>query len=106
MLIQNKLNNRVALKYNHILIDRLEISISGNGFMHTRPLAMYEVQDYLNSGKFDNFVNVQLASESGSFGPDHKASPLMIKKLTRLLKNTNYDIVAVNGQNFTIEGLN
>ena len=107
MTIQSQLNNRVALKYNHILIaGDGKISISGNDFVCNRHLAQYEVSNYLNEGKFDNFVTVQVASESGSFGPDMKPFQKHINKLLRIIKNTNYKIVQLNGQTFTLEGVN
>jgi hypothetical protein len=106
MTIQSQLNNRVAIKYNHILISGNEISISGKDFTHSRSLAQYEVTNYLNEGKFDNFVTVQIASESGSFGPDMKPFQKHINKMLRIIRNTNYRIVQQSGQTFTLEGLN
>ena len=105
--IQSQLQNRTALKYNHILISgNGEISISGNDFVCSSSLAQYEVSNFLNEGKFDNFVTVQVASESGSFGPDMKPFQKHINKMLRIIRNTNYKIVQQNGQTFTIEGLN
>lgn len=105
--MQEILNNRTALKYNHILISgNGEISISGNDFVCSRHLAQYEVSNFLNEGKFDNFVTVQVASESGSFGPDMKPFQKHINRLLRIIRNTNYKIIQQNGQTFTIEGLN
>jgi hypothetical protein len=107
MTTSQVLNNRVALKYNHILISgNGEINISGETFQHSRSLAQYEVSNYLNEGKFDNFVTVQIASESGSFGPDMKPFQKHINKMLRIIRNTNYKIVQQNGQTFTIEGVN
>ena len=99
-----KLKTRVTLKYNHILMENKDIWVSGHGVNNV--YSMKYVQELLNDGNFENFIQVQLSSESGSFGPDMKPSPLRIKKLLRLLKNTNYKIVQQNGQTFTLEGLN
>lgn len=104
--MQQVLNNRTAIKYNHILISGNEISISGNDFVHSRSLAQYEVSNYLNEGRFDNFVTVQVASETGSFGPDMKPFQKHINKMLRIIRNTEYKIVQQNGQTFTLEGLN
>ena len=105
--MQEVLNNRTAIKYNHILISgNGEISISGNDFVHNRSLAQYEVSNYLNEGKFDNFVTVQVPNENGSFGPDMKPFQKHINKMLRIIRNTNYKIVQQNGQTFTLEGIN
>ena len=104
MTIQSQLNNRPALKYNHILMERKDIWVSGHGANNV--YSMERVQMLLNEGYFEDYVTVILSSESGSFGPDMKPFQKHINKLLRIIKNTNYKIVQLNGQTFTLEGVN
>ena len=104
MTIQSQLNNRPALKYNHILMERKDIWVSGHGANNV--YSMERVQMLLNEGYFEDYVTVVLSSESGSFGPDMQPSPLRVKKLMRLLKKTDYHILKQEGQTFLISGVN
>lgn len=104
--IQNIINNRVALKFNHI-----HMSESGTTYIYRNDeqginKALYEVKSKLLNNEFDNIINVFVEGANGQCGPNVSPSKKAIKRLTSIINGSSYRIVQQKGQYFTLEGMN
>lgn len=105
---QSTLNNRVAIKDNKMSIsDKGEIYIYKDD-QQGMSFPIFKITELLQQGGFENFVTVHIGggSDGGMSGPGVKPNQKGINRLLRIIKQTNYKVVQVNGQTFTIEGMN
>lgn len=104
--IQSQLQNRTALKYNWLTVGEKGGIVADRNGDNLLCFSMEDITTMLNLGSFENFITVSIDGENGNIGPNVKPSQKAIKRLLRIIRNTNYKIVQQNGQTFTLEGLN